>query len=101
MPKYERITLHMKDPHAVEPSMQKMIFLPALTQVLTSKVRGNVTGHPLDSVVSDMIESTWDNLLRNGYYVDAARKESLGPELEKFYLSGLLGGKEGNMPILL
>ena len=101
LPKYERITLHMKDPHAVEPSMQKMIFLPALTQVLTSKVRGNVTGHPLDSVVSDMIESTWDNLLRNGYYVDATRKESLGPELEKFYLSGLLGGKEGNMPILL
>ncbi|KAL7538290.1 hypothetical protein ACHAXR_008440 [Thalassiosira sp. AJA248-18] len=109
LPKYERITIHFKDPNAVEPNHAKLIFLPSLTQVLTAKMMiisqggDTTTGHhPLDLVANDMVTSTWKNLLRNGYYVDQTRKEQLGPVLHKFYMSGLLGGKEGNnMPILL
>lgn len=106
LPKYERITINMKEVNAVEPSKSKLIFLPSLTKILTSRAieaaSGNCTvRHPLHSVVDDMISSTWDNLLRCGYYVDETRKRYLEPELKKFYLSGLLGGKESNMPILL
>ena len=106
LPKYERITINMKEANAVEPSKSKLIFLPSLTKILTSRAIEAALGncavrHPLDSVVDDMIASTWDNLLRCGYYVDETRKRYLEPELKKFYLSGLLGGKESNMPILL
>jgi len=105
LPKYERITINMKEVNAVEPSKSKLIFLPSLTKILTSRAIEAATcctvRHPLDSVVDDMIASTWDNLLRCGYYVDETRKTCLEPELKKFYLSGLLGGKESNMPILL
>ena len=107
LPKYERITINMKDPDAVEPNNQKFIFLPSLTQILTSGAnnndgnKGSQVGHVLDSVVNDMISTTWETLLRSGYYVDETRKGYLQPELKKFYMSGLLCGKEGNMPILL
>ena len=105
LPKYERITINMKEANAVEPSKSKLIFCPSLTKILTSRTIEAVTcctvRHPLDSVVDDMIATTWDNLLRCGYYVDEIRKRYLEPELKKFYLSGLLGGKESNMPILL
>lgn len=108
LPKYERITIYMKDPDAVEPkNHQKFIFLPSLTQILTSRAKnkdsnnGSQVGHVLDSVVNDMISTTWETLLRSGYYVDETRKGCLEPELKKFYLSGLLCGKEGNVPILL
>jgi len=106
LPKYERITINMKEANAVEPSKSKLILLQSLTQILTSRAieaaSGNCTvRHPLDSVVDDMVLSTWDSLLRCGYYVDETRKRYLEPELKKFYMSGLLGGKESNMPILL
>ncbi|KAL9181934.1 hypothetical protein ACHAXT_012277 [Thalassiosira profunda] len=100
LPKYERITMHVKDPDAVEPSKGKLIFLPSLTKVLTSKST-DAANHPLDAVADDMIVSTWEELLRNGYYVDTIRKESLGPVLRDFYLSGLRAGKDSNMPIPL
>jgi len=108
-PKHERITMYMKDLDAVEPKEGKFIFLPSLTQILTLRsaaaaattVANNNNKHPLDSVINDMISTTWENLFRNGYYVDTERKEYLGPLLHKFYLSGLLDGKDGNMPILL
>ena len=105
LPKYERITINMKDFNAVEPSKSKLILLPSLTKILTSRAIEAATNctvrHPLDSVVDDMVLSTWDNLLRCGYYVDETRKRYLGPELKKFYLSGLQGGKDINAPILL
>jgi hypothetical protein len=63
--------------------------------------RGDTSCHPLDAVVEGMIQTTWDDLLKNGYYIDQARKEQLSDPLEKFYLSGLLAGRDSNMPILL
>ena len=104
LPKYERITMYMKDPDAVEPNNGKLIFLPSLTQILTRQSATGADGavsHPLDSVVEDMVAYTWQSLLRSGYYVDCLRKEQLGSVLRQFYMSGLLCGKDANMPILL
>ena len=112
IPKYERITINMKDLDEIEPNHNKLIFLPSLTKILTSRAISAatttdnssstvMTSHPVDSVVDDMIAATWKHLLSCRYYVDETRKGYLGPELKKFYLSGLLGGKERNMPILL
>ena len=105
LPKYERITLYGKDP-AAEPRAESLVLLPSLTRVLTARGDGNgagaTTGHPLDPVADDMVRFTWDRLLREGYYVDAARKERLGPELRKFYLGGLVCGRaDGHLPVVL
>jgi len=107
LPKYERITMHFKDPDAVEPTKGKLIWMPGLTEVLTASSSVAASGkssatHPLVSIADNMLTSTWSCLLRNGYYVDEARKSSLGPELRKFYISGLVSGSvDGNLPILL
>ena len=97
IPSRERITIRLRDENA-EGVPEKLILLPSLTQIL---MRGDTTRHPLDGVVEDMISSTWGDLLRNGYFLDQNRREQLSDPLRKFYLSGLLAGRESNMPILL
>lgn len=97
IPSRERITIRMRDENA-EGTSEKLILLPSLGQVLTRK---DTAKHPLDKVVEGMIDSTWDGLLRNGYYVDQIRREQLSEPLKKFYMSGLIAGRESNMPILL
>ena len=97
IPSRERITIRIRDEYS-EGSSEKLILLPSLTQVLR---REDTSRHPLDEVVENMVCSTWDDLLRNGYYVDQSRKEQLSGPLKKFYMSGLMAGRESNMPILL
>ena len=109
LPKYERITIRVRDPDAVEPGRGKLVLLPCLMRVLTARSDaaggtssgGTAVGHPLDSVVDDMISSTWDGLLRGGYHVDRTWKEYLGPTLRRFFSSWLMARKDGNMPLLL
>jgi hypothetical protein len=98
MPERERVTIHMSDDNDKQSANDTLIFLPSLNQILK---RGDTSCHPLDAVVEGMIQTTWDDLLKNGYYIDQARKEQLSDPLEKFYLSGLLAGRDSNMPILL
>ncbi|KAL7545415.1 hypothetical protein ACHAWF_008762 [Thalassiosira exigua] len=99
LPKYERVTLELRDPNSEEPRGGNLVLLPSLTRVLNRSVGAGV--HPLDPIVDDMIETTWESLFSNGYYVDPARKERLGPELRTFYRSGLLGGRDPSVPVLL
>jgi hypothetical protein len=87
----------MKDENT-ETSHVKLIFMPALSKVLN---REDTSRHPFDGVVDNMITTTWEDLLRNGYYMDQNRKPELSDQLKLFYMSGLLGGRESNMPILL
>jgi len=121
LPKYERITIHLNDPSSEGEegvlASGQFIFLPSLTQVLrgaemmsTSTSREITTSSSTSkklinagvrSVVGKMVQTTWDTLLRHGYYVDEERKKHLGPLLEEFYESGLLGGRDASMPILL
>ncbi len=122
LPKYERITIHLNDPtsEAEEGALTsgQFIFLPCLTQVLrgaemmsasssraSSSSSSNGTKKLINagvqSVIGKMIQTTWGTLLRHGYYVDEERKTHLGPLLEEFYESGLLGGRDASMPILL
>ncbi|KAL3792161.1 hypothetical protein HJC23_009625 [Cyclotella cryptica] len=98
MPDRERITIQMKDGNDDEASRGKLILLPSLCQILR---RDDTSRHPLHAVVENMIQHTWDDLLRNGYYVDPSRREQLFDPLQKFYESGLLAGKDWNVPILL
>ena len=97
MPSRERITIRIKEKNDCDKN-DKLIFLPSLLHILN---RENTDCHPFDRVVEDMIDSTWTYLLRNGYCVDQNRKDQLSEPLKKFYLSGLLGGRESNMPVLL
>jgi hypothetical protein len=97
IPSRERITIRMRDENS-EGTPVKLILMPSLGQILA---REDITKHPLDQVVEDMIGSTWDGLLSNGYYVDQILREQLSGPLRKFYTSGLLAGRESNMPILL
>jgi hypothetical protein len=97
IPSRERITIRMKDENT-ETSHVKLIFMPALSKVLN---REDTSRHPFDGVVDNMITTTWEDLLRNGYYMDQNRKAELSDQLKLFYMSGLLGGRESNMPILL
>eukprot|EP00986_Skeletonema_menzelii_P003072 scaffold896_cov165-Skeletonema_menzelii.AAC.3 len=104
LPKYERITIYFKDENDEERSSNKLVLIPSLTQILnrdTTKV-----SHPIDTVVQHMIQTTWDTLLHNGYYVDQTRKDQLAPSLSKFYTSGLIGETANSnannvMPLLL
>lgn len=107
LPKYERITIYFKGDHeeSRSSSSNKLVLIPSLTQILNRNA--TVSSHPIDTVVQDMIQTTWDTLLHNGYYVDQTRKDQLAPSLSKFYTSGLIGGEtsvnNGNnvMPLLL
>lgn len=94
----ERITIRMKDENAHALS-SRLILMPSLANNIL--LREDIHRHPLDGVVEDMLNTTWDDLLRNGYYVDQKKKEQLLEPLKMFFLSGLLGGRESNMPILL
>ena len=97
IPSRERITIRMNNENAHAGS-GRLVLMPSLANIL---LREDIHRHPLDGVVEDMLSTTWDDLLRNGYYVDQKKKEQLSEPLKKFYLSGLLGGRESNMPIIL
>lgn len=105
LPKYERITIYFKDDNDQEErSSNKLVLIPSLTQILNRDT--TKASHPIDTVVQDMIQTTWDTLLHNGYYVDQTRKDQLASPLSKFYTSGLIGeNSSGNtnnvMPLLL
>ena len=109
-PKYERITIYFKNDneHHEEISSSKLTLIPSLTQILNRDTL-KAASHPIDTVVQDMIQTTWDALLHNGYYVDQTRKDQLTPSLSKFYTSGLIGGNANSnnnnsnnvMPLLL
>ncbi len=108
LPKYERITIYFKDDQDHEESRSssnnKLVLIPSLTQILNRDAT-KASSHPIDTVVQDMIQTTWDTLLHNGYYVDQTRKDQLAPSLSKFYTSGLIGESAANgnnvMPLLL
>lgn len=121
LPKYERITIHLNDPSSEGEegalASGQFIFLPCLTQVLrgaemmsasssgelipSSSTSKKLINPGVQSVIGKMIQTTWDTLLRHGYYVDEERKKHLGPLLAEFYESGLSGGRDATMPILL
>lgn len=105
LPKYERITMHLIDKHSNErratSNNSNFVFLPSLSKLLQTEthVANQTTG--VKTIVDNMICTTWECLLRDGYYVDERRKELLGLELRKFYESGLMAGRDGSMPLLL
>jgi hypothetical protein len=109
LPKYERITIYFKDEneHGEERSSNKLTVIPSLTEILNRDI--SKTSHPIDTVVRDMLQTTWDTLLHNGYYIDQNQKDQLAPSISKFYTSGLIGENANNnknhannaMPLLL
>ena len=93
-PKYERITIYLFDPSIDEGRRPGFfLFLPGLHTILT---RG-----PQD-LVSDMIDSFWTCVIRNGYYPTTKLKEILEPQLTCFFLSGLsTSSRNSNLPLPL
>ncbi|MGK3734640.1 MAG: hypothetical protein ACI8RD_003907 [Bacillariaceae sp.] len=84
--KYERITIYLSNDHAnnegrCHRSSDLFLFLPCLHTV--------VTKGPLQ-LVSDMIESFWSHVLRDGYFPTTRIKESLDSQLRQFFLSGIV-----------
>ena len=92
-PKYERITIYLYDP-AIDQGRRPdfLLFLPGLHTIVT---RGP---HEL---VSEMIESFWTHVIRNGYFSTTKLQGALEPKLRDFFGSGLMTGNSNNLPLPL
>ena len=83
--KYERITIHLSNDDENNEGRCRQsdlfLFLPSLHTV--------VTKGPLH-LVSNMIESFWSHVLRNGYFPTTRIKKALDSQLRQFFLSGIV-----------
>jgi hypothetical protein len=97
-PKYERITIYLYDPaidHGRRPDL--FLFLPGLNTIVTKGPR---------ELVSDMVDSFWGSVIRNGYFPTSKLQRILESKLRCFFLSGLTGtntlaGSNNNLPFPL
>ena len=102
-PKYERITIYLYDP-AVDEGRRPdpLLLLPGLHTMITKG--------PND-LVSEMIESFWTFVIRDGYFPTSLIRQVLGSQLRCFFLSGFttttttttatVRGNNSNLPIPL
>ena len=89
-PQYERITIYLYDSEIDEFHPPRFTFLPCLRLALD---------HGPEIVAQKMVEAFWDSLLRRGYFPTAAMKAAIGPQLQRYLLSGL--AQNPALPLLL
>jgi len=85
-PKYERITIYFYDPAIDYRKPSLFLFLPGLHTVLTKGPH---------ELVSEMMESFWSHVLRNGYFPTTAIQQVLESQLRSFFVSGLVTATTG------
>lgn len=82
MSKYERIAIYLYDVELDHKKPSHFLFLPSLHKVLTKD---------LDTIVDEMLEYFWSQILSQGYYATSALKGMLHSDLSNFFGSGLTG----------
>ena len=82
MSKYERIAIYLYDAELDDKKPSHFLFLPSLHKVLTKD---------LDTIVDEMLEFFWSQMLSQGYYATSALKGILHSDLSNFFGSGLTG----------
>jgi hypothetical protein len=97
-PKYERITIYLYDP-AIDEGRRPdfFVFLPGLDTVLTKGPH---------ELVSEIIDSFWTCVIRNGYFPSTRLQGVLESKLRGFFLSGITAtntatANANNLPIPL
>ena len=92
-PKYDRITIYPYDPSIDQGRRPDFfLFLPGLRTAIT---RGP------DELVSEMIESFWTFVIRNGYFATTKLQGVLESTLRSFFLAGITTGNNSNLPLPL
>ncbi len=92
-PKYDRITIYLYDPSIDQGRRPDFfLFLPGLRTVITKGPH---------ELVSEMIESFWTFVVRNGYFATRKLQGVLESKLRSFFLAGITTGKNSNLPLPL
>jgi hypothetical protein len=79
--KYERFSISLYDSELDLLKPPRFTFLPCLKMALTEGP---------EPIAAAMVDSFWSHLLRRGYFATKAIKSELTPDLEKYFLSGVL-----------
>ena len=95
LPQYERITVYLYDPNVDLLKPPPFTFIPSLSAALfssssaSSSVNNNEKGGPQKALAKLVMESFWNDLGRQGYFVSQYLRDQVSPELESFVLYGI------------